>query len=116
MPGNKVFVKGLIFFCIIFLFSGCTITPKPLSIDDRYKEAQKDLSQLYSQQESTPKKLGFYQALARGIKYNLDYRIKLVNTALQAGQLKIAAFTMFPALNTSYSVYSRNNQYASNGI
>ncbi|MEO8401516.1 MAG: TolC family protein [Gammaproteobacteria bacterium] len=85
-------------------------------MSERYTEAQNDLKQLFSEQEQFHGTLDFDQALARGLKYNLDYRIKLVNSALQAGQLKIAMFAMFPALNTSESVYSRNNQSASAGI
>lgn len=107
--------KGLLFY-LICLLTACTITPKPLSVDERYQEAKSDLKQLFTTQQPMQKKLSFDQALARGLKYNLDYRIKLVNSALQAGQLKVAMFTMFPALNASGSLYSRNNTYASSGI
>lgn len=107
--------KGLIL-SLTCLLAACTITPQPISVNERYNEAKKDLKQLFAQQETLKGQLDFDQALARGLKYNLDYRIKLVNSALQAGQLKIAMYTMFPALNASNSVYSRNNQYASSGI
>lgn len=107
--------KGIIL-CLVYFLTACTVTPKPISVNERYEEAKTDLKQLFAQQEAPVAKLDFYQALARGLKYNLDYRIKIVNNALQAGQLKIAMFTMFPALNVSGSVYSRNNQYASSGI
>lgn len=107
--------RGLVI-CIVSLLTACTITPQPLTVNDRYTEAKKDLNSLFSQQEKLVGNLNFEQALARGLKYNLDYRIKLVNNALQAGQLKIAMFTMFPALNASSSIYSRNNQYSSASV
>lgn len=107
--------KGLVI-CLVSMLTACTITPKPLTVSDRYTEAKNDLDKLFSQQEPVVGHLNFEQALARGLKYNLDYRIKLVNNALQAGQLKIAMFTMFPALNLSSSVYSRNNQYSSSSV
>ncbi len=107
--------KGLIL-CCVFLLTACTVTPKPLTIDERYQEAQKNLAELFTHQEPAAKKINFYQALARGIKYNLDYRIKLVNTALQAGQLELAKFTMFPTFNASYSIYNRNNIYATQNV
>lgn len=107
--------KGLVI-CFISLLTACTITPKPLTLNERYTEAKNDLNTLFSQQEPLVTHLAFEDALARGLKYNLDYRIKLVNNALQAGQLKIAMFTMLPALNVSSSVYSRNNQYSSSSV
>jgi multidrug efflux system outer membrane protein len=107
--------KGILF-CFVYFLTACTITPKPISISERYEEAKTDLKQLSAQEEQFQGKLDFYQALARGLKYNLDYRIKLVNAALQAGQLKVAMYTMFPALNASSSAYSRNNEYASSGV
>jgi outer membrane protein TolC len=85
-------------------------------VNERYEQATHDVNELFVGKPRAPKKLTFYEALARCVKYNLDYRIKLVNTALQAGQLKIATFTMFPAINASGSYYSRNNDFSSFGI
>jgi len=107
--------KGAIF-CLISLLSACTLSPHPLSVSDRYNEATKDLKELFAEQEPSYGHLDFYEALARALKYNLDYRIKRVNSALQAGQLKVALFAMYPALNVSGSIYNRNNQYSSSGV
>jgi multidrug efflux system outer membrane protein len=106
---------GLIL-CLLYFLTACAVTPQPISVNERYEEAKTDIKQLFAQQQPFAGKLDFYEALARGLKYNLDYRIKLVNNALQAGQLKVAMFTMFPSVNASGSVYARNNQYASSGI
>lgn len=65
---------------------------------------------------NTPLHLDYYEALARTVKYNLDYRLKLVNIALQAGQLDVAIYTMFPALNASGTLYTRSNDYSVSGI
>lgn len=107
--------RGLLL-CIAGFLTACTITPQPLTVTERYTEAKNDLSKLYYQEDSRIRQLNFEEALARGLKYNLDYRIKLVNNALQAGQLNIAMFTLFPAFNASSSVYSRNNQYSSSSV
>jgi outer membrane protein TolC len=107
--------KGLLF-CFVILLTGCSVTPAPIPITDRFEEAQRDIKELFASQESLVGTLDFNQALARGLKYNLDYRIKLVNNALQAGQLTVAEMTMFPSLNTTGSLYKRNNAYASFGI
>ena len=92
------------------------MSPQPMSIDERYSQAKKSLNTLFANQSKLQGKLDFNQALARGLKYNLDYRIKIVNNALQAGQLDMAEYAMLPALNTSGSLYTRNNDLLSSGI
>ena len=101
---------------LICLLSACSFTPKPSSIDERYTLAKQNIQQLFTHQNTFRGTLDFNQALARGLKYNLDYRIKLVNNALQIGQLDMAEFAMFPALNTSGSLYTRSNDLSSSGI
>jgi multidrug efflux system outer membrane protein len=93
----------------------CTVMPQPSSVADRYQEARNNVAQLFAKDEG-PMTLTYEEALARGVRYNFDYRIKLINSALQAGQLKIAEFTMFPDLKTTGSLYTRNNDYATFGI
>ncbi len=109
-------LQKVVTLCLICLLTACTVKPIPIKDKERYEEASKELAELFSRQEELHGNLDFYEALARGLKYNLDYRIKLINTALQAGQLELATFTMFPALNASGSVYNRNNKYASSGV
>src|SRR5579872_664089 len=101
---------------LLFLLSACSVKPMPLSLNERYQIAQSDIKQLIQPQEPISRKIGYYEVLARSIKYNLDYRIKLANTALQAGQLEVAEFTMFPQLNFSGSLYTRDNDFASFGV
>jgi outer membrane protein TolC len=107
--------KGLIL-CFIVLLTGCSVTPAPVPLTERFQQAQQDLKELFAYQENVNGSLDFNEALARGLKYNLDYRIKLVNNALQVGQLTVAEMLMFPSLNTTGSLYSRNNTYASFGV
>jgi outer membrane protein TolC len=107
--------KGIIL-CLIIFLAGCAVTPAPIPVTDRFQQAQRDIKELFASQENLPGVLDFNQALARGLKYNLDYRIKLVNNALQAGQLTVAEMTMFPSLTTTGSLYKRNNTYASFGV
>src|SRR3990167_11399492 len=103
--------------CLITsLLFGCTVTPEPLTINQAYREAQANVKQLFARQNKFKGKLDFNEALARGIRYNLDYRIKLVNDALQAFQLDLAKLAMFPAINTTGSLYSRNNDFSSFGV
>lgn len=98
------------------LLVACTITPKPSTESERYNQAKRDIAQLFASEKETHTTISYQEALARGIRYNYDYRIKLVNNALQAGQLRVAELTMYPDLKTTGSLYTRNNDYATFGI
>lgn len=89
-----------------------------MDMHERYSEAKHNIKVLFAHHNSkiVHKKLNYYEALAFGIKYNIDYRIKIANNALQADQLTLAEFAMFPALNTSASLYTRSNSLASFGV
>lgn len=107
--------KGILLCVVSFILTACAITPEPTSVSDRYDEARRNMRRMFAHQNLVPTRLNYYQALALGLKYNLDYRIKLANNALQADQLRLAEFAMFPSLNTSASLYSRNNDLSSFG-
>jgi multidrug efflux system outer membrane protein len=107
--------KGILFILVCVL-SACAVKPAAITIDERYAEAQADVKALFDPQKNFPRQINYYEALARSLKYNLDYRIKIANFALQAGQLEVAKFTMFPALNVSGSVYTRSNDLSSFGV
>lgn len=108
-------LTGVLAFSLILLLSACTLCPKPMTVNERYCIATRDVQQLFNP-KCNCQQIDFYEALARGLKYNLDFRIKLANIALQANQLKVAIFTLFPTANFSGSLYKRNNQFSSFGI
>lgn len=107
--------KQISVFCGVSILSACAITPQPITVSDSYSEAKKNIKHMFAT-EGLHITLNYEEALARGIQYNYDYRIKLVNTALQAGELKLAEMTMFPDIKNTASLYSRANDYATFSI
>lgn len=87
-----------------------------MGMQDRYRLAVKTMKNLFADPSKDVRTIDYYEALARSVQCNLDYRLKIVNTALQAGQLEVAAFAMFPALNVSSTLYTRSNDYSVSGI
>jgi len=111
------YARNMLIIATSVSLTACLVKPQPASDNDLYKEAKKNVAQLFSNNtEKSAVHLTYEEALARGVRYNYDYRIKLVNNALQAGQLRVAEFTMFPDLKTTTSLYTRNNDFASFGI
>ncbi len=110
-------LKHILVFIFTLLLGACTLTPEPMSVDERFSEANRNVGKLFAMKSTKipRKRIDYYQALALGLKYNLDYRVKLANNALQLDQLTLAEFAMFPAMNASTSFYTRNNDLASFG-
>jgi multidrug efflux system outer membrane protein len=108
--------RTIVFGLIAIMLAACSITPKPMSIQERFRIAKKTMRELFRGQSRNTMTIDYYEALARGVKNNLDYRLKLVNIAVQAGQLEVAVFTMFPSLNVTSKLYTRSNEYQVAGI
>lgn len=93
----------------MLLLGGCALSPVPLSSDEVRSRVNTDQFRVYSNQEPVLKPVGFNEALARALKYNLDYRLKLMESALATGLADVARFDMLPNLVASAGYSKRNN-------
>ncbi len=96
--------------------TGCAVTPAPLGNDDVRKRVETDQFRVYGNQEPVLKPIGFNEALARALKYNLDYRLKLMESALATGLTDVARFDMLPNLVASAGYSKRNNDSGGTSI
>lgn len=104
-PGYRSVAVG---FCTLAL-AGCAMTPVPLSSGDVRNRVNTDQLRVYGNQEPLLKPIGFNEALARALKYNLDYRLKLMESALATGLADVARFDMLPNLVASAGYNRRSN-------
>ena len=73
------------------LLSGCgTIKPEPLTQDEIGARVSADRAAMYRDQQPVSGPLTLSDAMARALKYNLDYRLKMMETALSRGILDIS--------------------------
>ncbi len=100
--------------CIFFalLLSACQLAPKPFCPSELYQRAQNEICQVFAEQAPLCEEIDFNHAMARGLRYNLDNRVKQTNTAIKLGQMQLAEFEMLPVAGLSGSSYSRNNDDA----
>ena len=95
------------------LLSGCFIRPRPLDSKEQWTNAQAAID-FYSQgQEEINKPISLPEAIARALKYNLDYRVRSTQVALANGQLTMAKLSLLPKLNTNFDANSRSNSLRS---
>ena len=95
--------------------SACTITPKPLTTGAISSFATDKLSRVTAGQEPVSNAITLHEAMARALKYNLDFHVELYNEALAAKQLANARLDTLPNLVASASYSGRNNDSGTTG-
>ena len=91
------------------LASGCTVTPEPLSLEALEQKSQARLGEFTANQEAISAPISLYDAMARAVKYNLDYKVELFEEALRASESKLSHLDLLPDLVASAGFSDRNN-------
>ncbi|MEB6381624.1 TolC family protein [Leclercia adecarboxylata] len=92
------------------LLVGCgSVKPTPLTQDEITARVNQDRAAMYRGQEAISGTLTLSDAMARALKYNLDYRLKMMETTLARSQLDLASQDMLPKLMADAGYRWRNN-------
>lgn len=91
------------------LLAGCSIVPQAVTEPQVQERARRDQQTMYAGQEAVRGPIGLDEAVARALKYNLDYRLKVMEAALSAGLADVSRFDMLPKLVASAGYSNRNN-------
>ncbi|MBF0370930.1 MAG: TolC family protein [Magnetococcales bacterium] len=103
-------------FCIFLLagvLAGCQVLPEPLLRLEREAVIAGDREALFARQPPVRAPMDLYEALARGLKYNLDYRLGLMEQAIAHGQWDLSHFDLLPSITLNAGFSHRNNHQAS---
>lgn len=91
--------------------AGCSFMPKPLTMDEQQLLLQQDRVRAQSQVEPVGDLLTLNEAVARGLKYNLDHRSKLLEQAIAVGSYDVSKYDMLPKVLASAGYNYRNNYF-----
>ena len=96
------------------LIAACTVEPEPLSDWERAVRLDRDVQEMFQDQQSnkitTP--FSLYDAMARALKYNLNSRLKMMEAALSAKQFNVSSLDMLPQVSAQAGYSARNNYEA----
>jgi len=96
--------------CLPLALLGCGTTAPVAYTDKEVQErVAKDRQTMYADQEAVTGPIGFHEALARALKYNLDYRLKLMENALSQSLYDVSTYEMLPRLVAGAGYVTRNN-------
>ena len=109
MPSRTNLLTGT---ALAALLAACSISPEPLSGDEISFLAKERAVQVVAGQEAASAPISLYAAMARAIKYNLDYRLEIMQTELRDSELQLASRQMLPTVVANGSHSGRNNDLA----
>ena len=99
---------------ITALLPGCAISPNPLSNEQLLTMADSNSARVTADQETFSGPITLYEAMARALKYNLDYRVESLQQSLRATELRLSHFNMLPS-TVSNSGYVTRDSYLATG-
>ena len=103
--------------CLPLLLAACgTVTPVSLTQDEIKDRVTADSKAIYADQEPVTAPITFHEASARALKYNLDYRLKLLENALSKNLADVSSYEMLPRLVAGAGYANRNNDSGGRSI
>ncbi|MGE5522496.1 MAG: TolC family protein, partial [Rhodospirillaceae bacterium] len=96
-------------FTTLAALGGCAVQPVPISNAEHEARAKADFAKLFASQEGLKGPLTMTEAIARAIKYNMDYRVKLMDQAVALGQTEVANYDILPKLTATAGYSTRDN-------
>lgn len=94
--------------------AGCAVSPDGLKLEQLQTMSISHLSRVTANQEPLAGSVSLYDAMARALKYNLDYKVELMQASLRSSELRLSHYAMLPNAVVS-SGYSSRNNYLSSG-
>ena len=64
--------------------AGCAIYPEPLTTAELSDAASANAAHVASDQEPVTRSISLYEAMARALKYNLDFRVEMMQRSRNA--------------------------------
>lgn len=103
--------------CLAVMLAGCgTVSPVPYQADEIRDRVSQDRLEMYADQEAISTPITFHEAAARALKYNLDYRLKLMESALSQSLLDVSQHEMLPRLLAGAGYAWRSNDSGGTSI
>lgn len=94
---------------IVLAVSGCTVVPEPLTGEFHQQRAASLIQRAIENQEPVTAPIDLYSAMARAIKYNLDYRVEILEHALRVRELDVSHYELLPEIVGSLDYNGRSN-------
>jgi len=89
--------------------SGCSLLPIPLTQSEIKEQSRLDNEAVTFGQEEVSGPISLYEAIARALKYNLDFHLELQEKILARRELELSRYEMLPTFVTNLGYGDRSN-------
>lgn len=94
--------------------SGCAIYPQPFSEIEIAVTAEQNAAEVDAGQERVVNAIGLHEAMARALKYNLDFRVEAMQQSLRVAEMDLSHWSLLPHAVANSGYAARDNYSASN--
>jgi outer membrane protein TolC len=105
----RMLPRTLVALAAAAMVAGCTVTPEASTADEVRDRVKNDTANMYVDQAPINAPITMEEAVARALKYNLDYRLKKMESALALGLTDYASYDMLPKMVASAGYRDRSN-------
>ena len=98
------------------ILAGCAVQPQPLGEDAHSDASQRDRERLAAATEPLDHPVTLAEATARAIRFNMDYRQRMMEEGAAARQLDVANWDMLPKFTLQAGYTARDNDAFSYGV
>ena len=93
-----------------------SVVPKPATQDEVRSRVTQDTASMYLNQLPITAPITMEEAMARALKYNIDYRLKKMESALAFGLTEYSSYDMLPKAIASAGYRTRGNDSGGSSI
>lgn len=103
-------MKGIIIHAMaLIVIAGCSVLPKNATQTEVKARVKQDVAKMYVNQAPITAPITLEAAVARTLKYNLDYRLKKMESAMALGIADYSKYDMWPKLLATAGYNTRSN-------
>jgi len=109
-------VRRLLPIVISIILAGCATRPDIIGTQEIDARAKSDLSTMFSAENPNGATINLSEAIARSIKYNLDNRLKMMESVIAQQNLELSHYKKLPQLALDAGYTRRNSRLASSSL
>jgi len=109
-------IKPAAIVAICLIAAGCSMTPNPIPMDEQQALLTQDRLNAFKDVEPVGPMLTLHEAVARGLKYNLELRARRMEQAIAMGAAEISSYDMLPQITANAGYNYRNNYFVTEAV
>ena len=94
---------------MLIMMGGCSLVPIPFTQSEIEEQVRVDFEAVTAEQEAVTGPISLYEAIARALKYNLDFHLELQKKILTQRGLELSRYEMLPAFIGNLGYAGRSN-------